>query len=114
MRSKKYGQYQILNCPFCTNQATVKNEQKVPVCDVHRKQVLPDLKCSCGSYVELAIGKWGAYFKCLKCGNVPFRRIMELNDLKATPIKKEPVKKEAVKKHVPTETVVRSDELDFL
>jgi len=107
MRSKKYGQYRIATCPFCTNQATVKNKQEVPVCDVHRNESLPDMKCNCGSYVELAVGKWGPYFRCLKCGNVPFNRIMESNDLQAKP---KLVKKDST----PTETTIRSDELDFL
>jgi len=107
MLSKKYGQYKIATCPFCTNQAIVKNKQMVPVCDAHRKETLPDMKCSCGSYVELAIGKWGPYFRCLKCGNVPFRRIMESNDLQAKP---KAVKKDGARQEI----TIRADELDFM
>ena len=108
---KRYGSYRTAKCPFCSRQGTVKNEQGIPVCSSHKGQVLPDLKCSCGSYVDLREGKWGPYFSCVKCGNVKFDRIMEMNDVKAQSSEKAATPKN---KFQPTETIVRSDELDFL
>jgi len=108
---KKYGSYRTAKCPFCSRQGTAKNEQGIPVCSGHKNQVLPDLKCSCGSYVDLREGKWGPYFSCIKCGNVKFNRVMEMNDVKPQAVKQAERTKT---KFQPKETTVRSDELDFM
>jgi hypothetical protein len=108
---KKYGSYRTSKCPFCLRHGTTKNKQKIPVCSSHKNQVLQDLKCNCGSYVDLLEGKWGPYFSCIKCGNVQFNKIMEVNDIKT----QESVKTKAQKKKFkPKETIVRSDEVDFM
>ena len=66
-------------CPFCNKQATASNKQKVPVCIKHRDSELLDLKCICGDWLDLLEGKYGPYFKCMRCGNVSFSRAMEIN-----------------------------------
>lgn len=116
---KKYGSYQVARCPFCDKQATAKSAQGVPVCQAHTKASLPDLKCQCGGYLDLREGKWGPYFNCFKCGNVNFSRALEMNspispaEADDAPRTYEQRQKQK-KKFTPTETTVRSDELDFL
>ena len=105
---KKYGSYQTPLCPFCSRQAIAKSAEGVPVCSSHKDQKLPELKCGCGEYVDLRDGKWGPYFSCIRCGNVNFSRIIEMNVIK--PADSPEPKKESK----PQETTARSDELDFL
>lgn len=76
---KRYGQSKIDSCPFCGRIATVKNAQDIPVCAKHKNTPLPDLKCSCNSYLDLRNGKFGAYFHCLNCGNINMRKALALN-----------------------------------
>ena len=79
---KKYGQSKIDNCPFCKKQATAINSQNVPVCPNHKKDLLDDLKCVCGSTLEMLHGKFGVFFKCINCGNLNLRKVMEFNAIK--------------------------------
>ena len=76
---KKYGQSKIDKCPFCQKHATSFNKQKVPVCFSHRDEVLDNLKCVCGSTLEIMHGKFGIFFSCVKCGNMNLRKVLELN-----------------------------------
>ena len=76
---KRYGQSKVDSCPFCGKIATVKNDQDVPVCHNHKNTPLPDLKCSCNSYLDLRKGKFGAYFHCMNCGNVNMKKALALN-----------------------------------
>jgi hypothetical protein len=76
---KRYGESKLEQCPFCGKQATVRNKQKIPVCQAHRNSVLDDLKCACGSYLETKVGKFGLYFSCPKCGNITSKRVLEMN-----------------------------------
>lgn len=76
---KRYGQSKIDLCPFCEKAATAKNSQDVPVCQNHKKTLLPDLKCSCNSYLELRKGKFGVYFNCMNCGNMNIKKALSLN-----------------------------------
>ena len=76
---KRYGQSKVDSCPFCGRIATIKNAQDVPVCHNHKNTPLPDLKCSCSSYLDLRNGKFGAYFHCLNCGNINMRKALALN-----------------------------------
>lgn len=100
---KKYGLSRVDGCPFCGGTSIVKNDQGVPVCQTHKKTKLDNLKCVCGSWLDLQTGKWGPYFRCLKCGNINFKKALEVNpqirlpenkDLKETkgPVKNEPKK----------------------
>ena len=76
---KRYGQSRIDLCPFCEKAATAKNSQDVPVCQAHKKTILPDLKCSCNSYLDLRKGKFGVYFNCMNCGNMNMKKALSLN-----------------------------------
>jgi hypothetical protein len=76
---KRYGQSKVESCPFCGKIATVKNNQDIPVCVKHKNTPLPNLKCSCNSYLDLKKGKFGAYFHCLNCGNINMRKALALN-----------------------------------
>lgn len=103
---KRYGESRIDGCPFCGKPSTSKNAQGVPVCIAHKRLLLDGLRCVCGSFLDVLTGKWGAYCRCPKCGNVNFRRALEVNQqlLKQQP---EPPKAPEKKKEV----VIRSDEL---
>ena len=76
---KKYGESRIDKCPFCNQQATMKNTQQIPVCSRHRETLMDDLICACGSTLEMKDGKWGAYFSCYRCGNMNLRKALEIN-----------------------------------
>ena len=79
MRYKKtYGLSRVNICPFCTSMATIKNKQGVPVCQKHLKNSIEERKCSCGNWLELLSGKWGPYFRCQNCGNMNFKKAMNM------------------------------------
>jgi len=80
---KVYGNYKKLNCPFCDRTATQKNGQGLDVCHLHTKEMLPEFKCTCGSWVEVRSSKYGPYFKCENCGNLNYKRGMEIKALTA-------------------------------
>ena len=79
---KRYGQSKIDNCPFCGKQATLLNSQGVPTCISHKEEQLENLKCACGSTLDLLTGKFGVFFSCMKCGNINFRKMLEFNVIK--------------------------------
>ncbi|PIN77194.1 hypothetical protein COV16_07210 [Candidatus Woesearchaeota archaeon CG10_big_fil_rev_8_21_14_0_10_34_8] len=134
---KYYGRSKIIECPFCSKQAIAKNKQDVPTCIEHKDQNLPDLKCACGSWLDLLVSKHGPYFRCFKCGNVKWQRAIEING-KPTPqnIEKKEIKQKSVPEktkkqyvlnnHTKTygyakiesknkkEVFIRSDEVDFI
>ncbi len=74
---KKYGFSKTEKCPFCQLQATRKNEQGIFTCMKHAKEQLADIRCLCGSWLELCSGDYGPYFRCMKCGNRSFKKVME-------------------------------------
>ena len=80
---KKYGQSKVDKCPFCQKHATSMNRQNVPVCFSHKNEVLDNLKCVCGSTLEVLHGKFGAFFSCIKCGNMNLKKVMEFNAITA-------------------------------
>jgi len=90
---KKYGSSKTTPCPFCQRIATLINQQGMEVCRLHAQETLPEIKCICGSWLELCSGKFGPYFNCLKCGNINFKKGMELQG-RISPQKKEAVKEE--------------------
>jgi len=77
---KKYGQSKVDKCPFCSQQATTYNSQKVPTCPKHKDSALGGMKCACGSWLEMKSGKFGIFFTCLKCGNMSLRKVLEINE----------------------------------
>jgi endogenous inhibitor of DNA gyrase (YacG/DUF329 family) len=81
---KRYGQSRINNCPFCGKIAVAKNKQSIPVCLAHKDDMLNDLKCVCGEYLDVLEGKWGPYFRCMNCGNINFKKALDMNqDIKS-------------------------------
>lgn len=115
---KKYGQSRVDYCPFCGKVGTSKNSDGIYVCKNHINSKLKDIQCLCGEWLELKSGKFGPYFSCMKCGNINFKKAMENytesndNERKEDNIEEKKEKKHIIKK--PKETVVTSDELDFL
>ena len=105
---KRYGESKIDNCPFCGKIAVTKNNQQIPVCQKHKDEELKDLKCVCGEWLDIIQGKWGAYFRCMNCGNINFRKGLDMNPQ----IKEKTNNKEQSK--TPKEITVTSDELDYL
>ena len=112
---KRYGESKAQNCPFCGKSAVVKNSQGVPVCSKHKDKELENMKCACGEYLEVRAGEWGPYFNCLNCGNINFKKAIEIN---ADISKEEPeeikkvVKQE--KKEEKKEITITSDQLDYM
>ncbi|MFC1649047.1 hypothetical protein ACFL1B_06370 [Nanoarchaeota archaeon] len=80
MKRKIYGRSQEYNCPVCRKAATVKNQQGLPTCRYHSKQEI-NLKCACGSWLDIKESKYGTFFLCINCGPVSYQRGMEVNDL---------------------------------
>ncbi len=102
---KRYGESKRMDCPFCQKPATLNNAQGIPTCLAHKEQQLPDLKCMCGSWLELRQGDWGPYFNCTNCGNLSFAKAMARST--PAPEQQQPA---AEKKSTPTHIVVRSDD----
>ena len=110
---KVYGQSKVEGCPFCGKQSTTENDQGVPVCRNHKDKCL-DFKCICGQWLDVNKGKYGPYFNCMNCGNISYRKGMEMNEevmKKARGIVEKTIPK---KKHTPGEITVTSDDLDFM
>ncbi len=84
-RRKVYGESYVQHCAFCASIATQQNEAGVYVCHRHRQERLQEVKCTCGSWLEQKSGKYGPYFHCYKCGNVPFKKGLELKELQESP-----------------------------
>ncbi|HLC96758.1 MAG TPA: hypothetical protein VJH97_05560 [Candidatus Nanoarchaeia archaeon] len=74
---KKYGDSFADLCPFCSNTGTTKNSQGIPVCPQHKNELLKDIKCVCGEYLDIKEGRFGVYFYCINCGNKSFRKVMD-------------------------------------
>jgi hypothetical protein len=119
---KQYGESRRDACPFCKKQATTVSKDGVPVCVEHKGSALPEMKCACGSMLELKNGKFGAFYNCINCGNQRMSRVFELNDVYDTaasrpksnsqkPFKEanQKIKDEPDRKN-PREIVVRADD----
>ena len=101
-RRKSYGESRIDTCAFCGSRATTKNKQGQLVCRMHKDQVMEDIRCTCGSWLENKSGKWGPYYNCINCGNISFDKAMEMKEInarkKAEQISSEPKINNAIKK----------------
>lgn len=96
---KKYGESRLDNCPFCGKQAICKNPQGLLVCLEHKDSKLPDIKCACGSWLDIRTGKFGPYFFCMNCGNINLRKGLELMEhSKVQQQKHEPEQEKEIKK----------------
>lgn len=102
---KRYGESKIDRCPFCSKTATSINKQGIPTCQKHKDRYLPALKCVCGETLDLKQGKFGPYFSCMNCGNMNFKKAMELNPN---------IKEDKKVKKSSEEMTVTSDEVDFI
>jgi len=115
MRIKKvYGASKTLTCPFCERTATQKNDQGLEVCHLHIKTNLEEFKCLCGSWLELKVGKFGPYFNCIKCGNMNYKKAMEIK--KATETKEKsnsPQLKIPERKKELTERIITSNDVEY-
>jgi hypothetical protein len=76
---KVYGEYRTDTCPFCGKRGVINNKQGIPVCQEHKARELQDMKCACGEWLDICSGKWGPYFRCMKCGNITFRKGLDMN-----------------------------------
>lgn len=114
---KIYGQSRVDSCPFCGARAITKNSQGVPVCVNHKNELLDNMKCSCGKYLDILQGKWGPFFRCMDCGCISFRKGMELNPTigktETKVIKKEENKKKEFPKKHNEEKMLTPEDIDL-
>jgi hypothetical protein len=118
---KKYGESAKQDCPFCGDFAIAANEQGVPTCLKHKETLIENFKCICGDWLDLLKGKFGPYFRCMRCGNVNFKRALEINQQCLYKREKTSTPPAGVTRQAPElptpikkkEIVIRSDELDF-
>ncbi len=113
-KKKVYGSYKILTCTFCAATATHKNETGLEVCRNHLKSSLEEIKCTCGSWLEQKSGKFGAYFNCINCGNINFKRGLEIKEITMKDkeiISEKPKEKEAFKQR--KEITITSDDVEY-
>jgi hypothetical protein len=75
---KRYGESKVEKCPFCEKQGLVKNNQGLVVCTAHKETGIPEVKCVCGSYLDMKEGKFGPYFNCINCGNINLKKGLEM------------------------------------
>jgi hypothetical protein len=78
---KVYGDYTSTGCHWCGKTATNQNVQGLSVCKNHTEKRMEDIKCACGSWLELRAGKYGSYFNCLNCGNMNYDKGMKMKDV---------------------------------
>jgi len=111
---KRYGESRIDNCPFCGKIGVTKNNQGIPVCNAHKEETLKDIKCLCGEWLDIQEGKFGAYFRCMNCGNISFKKAMESNPQLNKNRSENKSDNNLDKKKPRTEITVTSDQLDYL
>lgn len=88
----------LINCPFCGKRGVTRNRQGFPVCDEHRNELINNLKCVCGRYLDIKKSKYALIFSCINCGIINLDRVVEVN-------------KDILKKQCKSEEVViRSDD----
>jgi hypothetical protein len=112
---KRYGQSRVDKCPFCGQQAITINTQQVPVCERHKNSMMNEMRCVCGSFLQMKNGKYGVFFTCLRCGNMNMRKVLEINpvsDVNNLNSKKPVERKQTLAKadNKPREITVRSDD----
>jgi len=117
-RAKKvYGKSRSAECPFCGKIATTKNDQGLEVCRFHKQQKLEEIKCVCGSWLEQKVGKFGPYFNCLNCGNINYKKGLEMKSMPQNKsVKREPIKKQPTSRYVkntPKEITITTDDLQY-
>ncbi len=76
---KRYGESKISKCPFCGRDAYYKNKQNVPVCKDHKDQQISEMRCACGSWLEMKHGKYGVFYICIHCGPINMKKALDMN-----------------------------------
>ena len=76
---KQYGSYKTDTCPFCQNQAFVKNTVGLSVCKDHKNTEYPEIRCACGSWLDVLSGKFGTYCSCPSCGTINLSKALEVH-----------------------------------
>ncbi len=108
---KVYGQSMLPHCTFCGRTATQKTKAGLEVCYQHINENLAEIKCACGNMLEQRSGKFGPYFNCIRCGNINFKKAMEINSMMAS---KEKAKAQPfLEKKTPTETIITSRDVEY-
>ncbi len=80
-KKKIYGEYKTDNCYFCGKIATATNKSGVLTCRHHTETQMEEIKCVCGTWLEARSGKFGPYFNCLNCGNINFKKGLEMKSM---------------------------------
>lgn len=131
---KRYGQSKTNKCPFCDKEAIFLNKQKIPTCKEHKDRQLENLKCICGSLLDMREGKYGIFFICINCGALNLRKVLEINNIekmqknfkiqdqkgnqngetKKTATKPKTLREIEQEMQKGNEQIIRSDELDFI
>lgn len=81
------------------------------VCPHHVKQVLEEIRCICGSWLEQRSGKFGPYFNCVKCGNLNFKKGLEMRIVKTNEAVSRPV--ETIRKPIPKEIIITTKDVEY-
>ncbi len=117
---KVYGESGLKSCPFCGRAATRKTESGLEVCPQHTKQQLHEIKCTCGSWLEQRAGKFGPYFHCFNCGNINFKKALEIKAITAAVSGTKNVGSEKLPEKIryndqkePTETTITSQDTEY-
>ena len=111
-RRKEYGNYRVDECPFCGKRAVTENSQGVPVCKDHKASKMEGMKCVCGEWLDIKKGKYGSYFNCINCGNISWRKGIEMNTGVKNQNKNKPEVKSEPELKEKKEIVITSRECD--
>lgn len=106
---KRYGESKVNHCPFCGKAAYSQNKQKIPVCKEHKDKQVTEIRCACGSWLNMKQGKYGTFFTCLNCGAINMKKALEMNSISSNELYK--VQQKKIEKK---EMTISSEELDFL
>jgi hypothetical protein len=78
---KRYGESKKETCAFCSKLGLHKNKEGLIVCMDHKDSKMPEMKCVCGSYLDLMKGKFGPYYNCINCGNINLKKAQEMQGM---------------------------------
>lgn len=115
---KRYGEQKKETCPFCGKEARLFNRQQLAVCKDHIQELLQEMKCVCGRFLERKSGKFGIFFICSNCGTMNMRKVLEINTItqgttKRTFSSSNLTSNNTITQQKPKEIVIRSDDPDW-
>jgi len=70
------------------------------------------MKCVCGEWLDIKKGKFGPYFSCMNCGNISWRKGIEMNTGVKNQNKAKSEAKSKPELKEKNETVITSREVD--